>query len=271
MSFDSQEISNASGRPIFFYEFYWGQSRWFYNSSDRNLQLDGISDEYVAAPITNDTFTFGGQEQEDFKIDMQADLPVPALFRGTPPSEPVRVVVLRKHADDLETTVFFAGRVNNVKRDDEGKATLFCSAGRSGRGGLRLTWSRTCPHMLYDSQCKVDREAFAVQTTITALSGNSFTIAAEANADITYFNGGIIAWDADGNGTLEQRTIERGISTTEFLIFGRSDGLSVGQAITLYPGCNRRPETCNDKFNNMANYGGIAQMPGESPYGVNLF
>jgi len=273
MAFDTLEISNHGGQPIHFYELRWGNTEWFYNSSPRDLDLtlNGDTETYLAAPIIDEGITVGGENPADLRINLAEDLPVVDLFRGTPPSENVRVTVIRKHHDDTESTVFFVGKVNNVKRDGKGKATLFCSIGKQRRGGLRLTWSRTCPHVLYDRQCRLDRELFANAATISAISGNGFTVAVEPNPTVGYFDGGIIAWDADGMGTLEQRAIEKGTSTTEFVIFGRADGLGVGQAVTLYPGCDRISSTCQDKFNNLENYGGITQMPGESPYDSNIF
>lgn len=269
MTYDAREISNDSGRPVFFYEFRWGNSAWFYTSADRDLTL--AAQVYSAVPITDGGITVGGSRPGDFQIDAVASLPVVQLFRGTPPSENVRVVALRKHADDLETTVFFAGKINNVKLDGKGKATLLCAAGKQRRGGLRLTWSRSCPHVLYDRQCRLLLANHAYAAVVQTVTGNGFTAVAAPHATAGFFDGGIVSWDADGLGTLERRAIERGTSTTDFLIFGRADGIAVGQAITLHPGCDHLPSTCNTKFNNIVNFGGIAQMPGESPYGVNLF
>lgn len=279
MTYNAYELSNHDGLPISFYEFRWGNSDWFYNSTDRDLDLtiNGKTETYKAVAIEDDGITVGGPRPGEVKINLADDLPVVGLYRGTPPSENVRVVVLRKHVDDPETTVFFAGKIDNCKRDGKGSATMLCSIGKQRRGGLRLTWSRNCPHVLYDGQCRVNRDLFAYSGTIAALTGNSFTLAEPpANGDIAalevgFFDGGIVAWDADGLGTLEQRAIEKGSTETEFLVFGRADGLEIGQLVTLYPGCDRLSSTCKDKFNNLVNYGGITQMPSESPYGINLF
>ena len=279
MSFGNREISNQDGRPIHFYEFRWGNSAWFYNSSDRDLELtiNGSTDTYLAVPIADEGTTTGGDNPPELKINLADNLPVVGLFRATPPSENVRVVILRKHFDDPEAVVFFAGKVANVKRDGRGRATIFCAIGKLRRGGLRLTWSRTCPHILYDEQCRAPQESFVHTAEVSAVTGNGFTVSAEPmregapQSSVGYFDGGIVAWDADGSGTIEQRAIERGGTSTEFLIFGRADGIEVGQQIVMYPGCDRLTPTCQDKFNNLVNYGGIPQMPGESPYGQNLF
>lgn len=279
MTFNAQEISNQNGRPIHFYEMRWGNTAWFYNSSDRDIDLTvgGETETYLAVPIGDEGITTGGSNPSELRINLADNLPVVGLFRGTPPSENVRIVVLRKHFDDPEATVFFAGKIDNVKRDGRGLATIFCTIGKQRRGGLRLTWSRTCPHVLYDSQCRAPQASFAHDAVVETVTGNSFTVTtapvlgAVPETTAGFFDGGIVAWDADGSGTIEQRAIERGLSATNFLIFGRADGLEVGQAIMLYPGCDRVAQTCQDKFNNLVNYGGIPQMPGESPYGRNLF
>lgn len=275
MSYSTFEISNQDGLPVHFYEFWWGETSWFYTSADRDLEIDGQI--YTAVPIMDEGITIGGGNPAEFRIKLADNLPVVSLFRGTPPSENVRVVVLRKHLDDPEATVFFAGKIDNVKRDGQGGASLFCSIGKLRRGGLRLTWSRTCPHALYDSLCRVSKDDFGHVAIVSAVTGIGFTVSEAPSRSGApqsapgYFDGGIVAWDANGLGTIEQRAIERGLSATEFLIFGRADGLTVGQEIVMYPGCDRLATTCQSKFNNLVNYGGIPQMPGESPYGRNLF
>lgn len=270
MSHDTFEISNHLGRPVYFYEFRWGNSEWFYTSADRVMTLAGQDYEPVA--ISDEGITTGGSAPNEFKINCAANLPMVGLFRGTPPSENVRVTMLRKHVDDGETKVVFTGKIDNVKRPSGGaKAVLICSSGKARRGGLRLTWSRTCPHILYDGQCRLVRSLFGLAATIETITGNSFTVEVAPHATLGWFDGGIIEWDADGLGTLEMRAIERGDSTTSFLMFGRTDGMEVGMEVTMYPGCDRLPTTCNEKFNNLVNFGGITQMPGESPYAQNIF
>lgn len=270
MSFNELEISNSAGRPIYFYEFRWGNTEWFYTSAPK-VQTLGVQD-YLPVAITDGGLTVGGQQQADFTITCDESLPVVGLFRGSPPSENVRVVAIRKHEGDAETTIFFAGKINNVKRSaTKGNAEILCSTGKQRRGGLRLTWSRSCPHIVYDAQCKLLLADHAYAAEILSVTGNSFVVTAPPVATVGFFDGGIISWDADGLGTLEQRTVEKGNSTTEFVMFGRTDGLEAGQAVTLHPGCNRVALTCDEKFDNLDNYGGIVQMPGESPYGQNLF
>jgi hypothetical protein len=45
------------------------------------------------------------------------------------------------------------------------------------------------------------------------------------------------------------------------------DGIAVGQAVTLYPGCDHTTTTCDGKFSNLNNYGGFPHIPTKNPFG----
>jgi hypothetical protein len=36
--------------------------------------------------------------------------------------------------------------------------------------------------------------------------------------------------------------------------------------VALYPGCDHTRETCKDKFDNLANYGGFPWIPSKNPF-----
>ena len=60
----------------------------------------------------------------------------------------------------------------------------------------------------------------------------------------------------------------RGIESqngNNFQVLGSTDGLEVGTAVTLYPGCPRNTTACK-LFNNLPNYGGFPHLPGKSPF-----
>ena len=44
-------------------------------------------------------------------------------------------------------------------------------------------------------------------------------------------------------------------------------GLAIGDAIYLYPGCDRTLNTCHAKFGNSANFGGFPFIPTKNPFG----
>lgn len=50
------------------------------------------------------------------------------------------------------------------------------------RTGLRLSWTRGCPHMLYDSECRVNPADFAHETEILAIESDGPITVASAGA-----------------------------------------------------------------------------------------
>lgn len=280
MGFQSYEQSNESGRPIKLYAFRWGNSFWYYTNADSEKVVDGKT--YVPIAISDGGIEQGGSDKE-FKLTVPTMLddgagstepmPVVRLFRGTPPSEPVYLIVRKKHEQDAEAPVEWVGKISNIVRTDEGsQAEITCRNPGLKRTGLRLTWCRSCPHFVFDYGCQLDKADFAVTRNVTALTGTSFTVDGADLQASPYFNGGFIEWDADGLGTIERRGLEITLGTNQYQLFGRSDGMTVGLAVTLYPGCDGTSETCDVKFNNLANFGAVDFMPGKSPFdGTQVF
>ncbi len=80
----------------------------------------------------------------------------------------------------------------------------------------------------------------------------------------------MFAVEDNADGTLEQRFLEDQ-SGEVLTIFGLVTGLAVGDTIGLYPGCAHIPDICDEKFDNLANYGGFDKMPGKTPFGTSIF
>lgn len=279
MSFETTEISNQDGKIVSLYEFSWGSTVWRYTSADEDQTItqDGDDVTYTAISISDDGMVQGGSANNDLKVTVQNNIPLVDLFRSTPPSGSIMLTVRRRHETDglTEWFVYWIGTVGNVKKGGAADATVI---GRTllatfKRSGLRLCWTRGCPHMLYDTECRVDPDAFVLNTTITAINvDGSISVAADGGHAAGYFDGGYIEWEATVDGTLDQRSIESSISSTRFVIFGSADRLEVGMNLALYPGCDLTAQTCNDKFANLANFGGLEQMTGDNPFdGRNIF
>jgi hypothetical protein len=174
---------------------------------------------------------------------------------------------------EADAPIYWIGTVGNIKRPDPAEATIL---GRPitatfKRVGLRLCWTRGCPHALYDDECKVDPEDHRVTGTVFMAGGAQVVIETDTPiSNVAAFIGGIFDWEADpATGTRDSRTIENasGSGTTITLtIFGTADRVTDGAACSILPGCDLTPETCQARFNNLVNYGGFKQMAGKSPF-----
>ena len=277
MSFKLFEIANFTGRPVCLYEFVWGNTTYRYTSADRTveygLDADGVTPlEWSPIAISDNGFTQGSGEQ-DFTVTLPRANPICDLFRQTPPSTTIMLTCRRFHKDDPdnEATVYWVGSVANIRGKDAVMAELLGLAISSSlrRTGLRLCWSTGCPHALYDEGCKVDKALYATAATINGLTGTSITVDALGAFAGALYNGGFIEWEATAEGTIDRRAIESFDGGTTFTLLGTTDRLEVGQAVTLYVGCDLAPTTCNDVFNNLPNYGGFNFMPKKSPFDGN--
>jgi len=134
------------------------------------------------------------------------------------------------------------------------------------RPGLRARFQRTCRHMLYGRNCGVDKAAFAVPATPTAMTGKVVTVPEAAAHPDGYFVTGMLEGP---DGTLrfiighvgDQITLIRPFdSLARAIVQGLpTDGF-------LYPGCDRTRGTCSGRYDNLNNYGGFDWIPIRNPF-----
>jgi len=279
VTYESTEISTQDGNPVSLYEFMWGNTFWRYTNADTAQTITQDEEEVTYSPIaiSDSGVTQGGSRNNDMTVTAPSDLPLVDLFRSTPPAGAIWLTVRRHHADggNDEWFVHWIGTVSNVRKGGQASVNIvgLSLLASFSRSGLRLAWTRGCPHMLYDSECRADPEDFALVAEITAIGADGTITIDDAGGNVApYFDGGYFKWEANSDGTMDQRGIESSVTDTQFLIFGSTDRLEVGMSITLYPGCDLSAGTCKDKFDNLENFGGFEQMTGENPFdGRNIF
>lgn len=274
--FSLYEIASFLGRPVCLYEFSWGDTRFLYTSADRIIEYgtnnDGSPALWLPLSISDSGFTQGSGAQ-DFVVTMPRSNPIVDLFRSTPPSTPIVLTCRRFHKDDPDgqASVYWIGTVGNVKGKDAVTAEVLGLpiSNTIGRTGLRLCWEINCPHALYDEGCKADKDLFKTEAVITALTGTVITVDTLGDFPPERYAGGFLEWAATAEGTIDRRAIESFLGGTQLGLFGTTDRLVVGQAVTLYLGCDLTTTTCENVFNNLANYGGDEFMAKKSPFDGN--
>lgn len=265
MTLDANELSNSEGLPLALFEFTRGTTAYRFVAADRDVTFDG--NLYTATPIAHQGATQSGDVAQDaFEVNLAAANAVAQLYVGSAPSVAVKLTVRRWHYGDPDAAITWIGTVLECKQEDDAKATLICQslAATFGRNGLRLGWQRACPHALYDQGCRVDKTAFAVEMTLTAVDGASIEAAEFGLQGEQRFRAGFIEWQPDV-GTFERRAIRSQVGAVATLL-GTTTGLEVGTVITAYPGCAHNSADCEDYFNNLGNYGGFELIPGKSPF-----
>lgn len=265
MTFDSLERSNYQGVPTTLYEFSMGGTYWRYAAGERDVVLTGVI--YSALAIVNEGYSSSGNpETDEITVRIDAFAEVTQLYLGTPPSEPVQLRVRTLHRGDTEAPVVWAGLVKSGRQVSTVEFSFTCNSLLStlNRNGLRLSWGRGCPHALYDRSCQVDPSDYAVSALIGTLIGNTVTSTGLASFGDGYFSGGYLSFIGP-HGATERRAIKSHIGSSIQLL-GLADGISEDTWIIIYPGCNRITSTCEDKFDNLTNYGGFPHLPTKSPF-----
>lgn len=265
MSYDDREISNYGGAPYHLYEFSLGPARWRYTDSQAPITRQGVT--YLAVPIKHGEISLSGDtKQDDLSVNIASSAEVVTIYSGTPPSSSVSLTIREAHRGDPDAVVIWSGIIKSVRRTSAAEYEFTCNSLMStlNRNGLRLTWDRACPHALYDRSCRVNQVDFAVTAQIGTLTGGVIRSPVFATFANGWFAGGFVTFSTQF-GNLERRGIEAHAANVLTLL-GTTDGMSVGQFVTAYPGCNRVISTCVNKFNNLPNYGGFPHLPNKSPF-----
>lgn len=275
MSYQTREVSSQDGTPISFYEIVWGNTVWRYTSADSDqtltIPVNNVPTEvtFTAVAISDSGMTQGGSSNNDITVTAQSNIPMADLFQSTPPSDEIKLTVRRAHQGDGEAFIHWKGFIRNVKRSEDNASIQIIGTSLMSMlesQGLRLGWCRGCVHVLYDDECTADPETFKVDSVITEITGNEVIVDWAGGKPEGYFTGGYIEWEANADGTLDRRGILASSGATRFTLLGTTYRIEVGMAIGLYPGCDLTTETCETKFDNLANYGGIEQMTGQNPF-----
>lgn len=157
----------------------------------------------------------------------------------------------------------FAGRMGEI---DIGRSALTLNM-EDPRGFLKIQtprnfYSAQCRYSLFDAGCTLSQAAFAVTGVVTGASRNqsiNTNITSKADA---YFSLGEARFTSGLNNGLRQmirRSTQAGglielITPMPFTVMN-------GDALTLYPGCDKTTATCTTKFANLVNFGGAPYIP----------
>lgn len=123
----------------------------------------------------------------------------------------------------------------------------------------RNLYQPSCTNTLFDSACGLLRQNFMVQTTIEAGSTTA-RILCQVNQPQGWFTQGVIEFLDGGNAGLK-RTIRMHESGALLLTLPLLEVPQAGQRIKVYPGCDKRLETCQNRFNNFSRFRGAPFIP----------
>jgi uncharacterized phage protein (TIGR02218 family) len=122
----------------------------------------------------------------------------------------------------------------------------------------RNLYSATCLHVLYDSGCLLTASSFA--TSSTAGSGSTATAINFSGASATHVQGKLI-FTSGANAEI-QATVRSAVPGTSLtLMYPLPAAPAIGDAFTVYQGCDHTQATCKAKFNNLIHFRGFPYVP----------
>lgn len=268
MSFSTIETSDQLGKPVLLFEFQRDGVTWRYAAAADDVVL-GAATYYAETVSCDEIVQSGDSTQDEFKIVAPITLPVVQAYLNNNPTGTLSVRVRRHHIGDDDSALVWVGTLDRVRATGDASADMICSSALASieTGALRLAWTRTCTHMLFDSECRAVKDTFKRIATVSAISGSTVTAAGLAGDPAGVLRGGYLEWTT-AEGYVERQTILADANGAVTLM-GPAIGLTVGMAVAGYYGCPHTAEACSSIFSNLDNFGGFIHLPQKSPFDGN--
>lgn len=176
-----------------------------------------------------------------------------------------RVVIERIFFSDWATpvgaVVIFSGRVSDVSGSRSAvKVDVKSDIELLNVSSPRNIYQAGCMRTLYDGGCKVNREKFTVNGRVTANSTTGTELACNLTQADGWFNQGVIKFTSGRNAGLSRTVKEHKNGRLSFALRLPFPPQS-GDVFKIYPGCDKRQETCGKKFENIVHFRGFPYIP----------
>ena len=176
-----------------------------------------------------------------------------------------RVVIERIFFSDWATpvgaVVIFSGRVSDVSGSRSAvKVDVKSDIELLNVSSPRNIYQAGCMRTLYDGGCKVNREKFTVNGRVTANSATGTELACNLMQADGWLNQGVIKFTSGRNAGLSRTVKEHKGGRLSFALRLPFPPQS-GDVFKIYPGCDKRQETCGKKFDNIVHFRGFPYIP----------
>lgn len=107
-----------------------------------------------------------------------------------------------------------------------------------------------CPYSIYSKECGVDIKVYRKKAKVTAVTGTN-TVQIDIPFEDGYYTAGGMEWIS---GPLAGQATQIMDSKNSTIIYMSATNTSprIGDVAYIYPGCDKTPTTCKNKFNNFS-------------------
>lgn len=157
--------------------------------------------------------------------------------------------------------------IGEVRRDEFAFTAELRSAAHFFDQPVGRAFQHNCSADIGDTRCKInlDTPMFSRRATIVLGQINVLTMMPDSDVEEGFFTGGAIRFETGVNAGAQFaiRTHRRDLGNIVIELWSSTRALaSAGDKAMLTAGCDKRPETCQMKFNNIVNFRGFPHMPG---------
>lgn len=272
MSYAIEESSAENGSPVELYDFVYSGQSIYLTSGD--APITHLGNTYTPAAFERAKIEGSSNvDKASLEVKVSKDSTVAAIFKDGPPSEVVYMTIWGVHLTDTDAqfVTIWRGRLIDCNWEPD-SATLTAENVFSSllRSGIGPRFSVQCKVALYSKRCGIAKEDRKIVTTVSAIAGVNLTLALGGAHPDDWFGGGLISWVNSVYGNTEWRAIRSSEGATGVITLPNNPpGLSVSQAVSVYPGCDHSLSTCDTKFGNAENYRGEPYIPLLNPFGAN--
>lgn len=241
-----------------------------FTDHDRDISFGGVTHEaatglQASEMIARTGFSVGGQEVSGSLIsdriteeDLQSGLFDNAIVN----------IWLVNWSDPSERELLRTGHIGEIAREDgtfRAEIRGLASALDQEQGRI---YQPLCDADVGDARCKVDlNNPNYTATGQIASTDNAahLTVAGLSVFETNWFTGGLLSFTSGANaGKAVEISAHRKLGGIDYFdLWQPMVGLiSVGDAITITAGCDKRFETCQSKFSNYLNFQGFPHIPG---------
>ncbi len=253
-------------KPRELYRFVEGVTIWTLTSSDKSIVYN--TETYIPEAISR-TEAENKNELSKANIQVKLDISNEMARRWLTESIDAIVSLTVFSQDEGATVVLWKGRLASIKPESNTITLVFESVFTSmRRPGLRKKFQRTCPYVHYGEGCNLDKEAWDVSGTVSAISEISVVMPVAAGYANGYFTSGMIEAP---DGTLRFITSHVGSTLTlirkvQSIIDGFTTLGPGNMTLRIFPGCDRSLSVCSF-FGNLGNNGSFPYIPTKNPFG----
>lgn len=265
MTFEARELSAELGAPILLATFALGAKTWRFARADQDVTHDGNT--YLAVGSLKGSRMAESNETRKNDVTLTVDrlFPIAELWRVSPPTSTVAVILTEVHDDEAEGSVAWLGHVANVSWNDKAQAILTLSPGAMAMkaNGLRRAWQVGCPHVFGGPKCLKPLADVEHAVTIDSVDGLVLTSAGFATAG--KLAGGFIAW-TDAEGVTDRRfLVSHTPGATTATMMTPAPLLAAGTAVLAYEGCDHTAARCVE-LANLDHHGGLPHFVKRNPF-----